>query len=143
MATIYGDIQGIKWLEESVGEPGTAVAKITFVLGAYTAASDNGQLGGNASAKRNGVSTGTDTLATILQKDRRDGKTVALSTISTSVAICDEPGKQATTKFYINTPAVSGGNMTFNVSDVSGSEIDAASGIQDRPVSILVLCLLS
>ena len=33
--------------------------------------------------------------------------------------------------------------MTFNVADASGSEIDAASGVQDRPIVILVRVALS
>lgn len=143
MATIYGDIQGIKWLREAVAEPGFAVAEVSFLMGAYTASSDNGQLGGTGT-KRNGVAVATGTtFEQILAQDRRDGKTVTLSAISTGLALTAEPGKQSSTKFYISTPVVSSNNMTFNVADASGSEIDAASGVQDRPIVILVRVALS
>lgn len=142
MATVFGDIQGIQWLREDPSGSGVATVLVAFTMGAYTASTDNGQLGGNSSAgSLHGAAN--DTLLTILQNDRRDGKTVALSGISTSVAICASPGLSGSTRFYINTPAVSAGNLTFNLSNSTGTEIDAASGVSDEPVAILLQVSLS
>lgn len=143
MATIYADIQGIKWLREAVGAPGFSVAEVAFTLGIYEDSVDNGQIGGTGT-KRNGVDVATGTtFEQILAADRRDGKTVTLSAITTGVALTAEPGLQGSTLFYISTPAVSSNNMTFNVCNVSGTELDAPAGILDRPIVILVRCALS
>lgn len=143
MATIFGDIQGVKFLREAVGEPGQCVVEIAFTLGAYTASSDNGQLGGTGT-KRNGVAIPTgQTLEQFLAADRRDGKTVTLSGVATAVAITAETGKQGSTQYYLKSPAVSGGNLTFDIANSSGTEIDALSGMSDRPMTIELNCVLS
>jgi hypothetical protein len=143
MASIFGDIQGIKWLTEANGEPGQALVEIAFTLGAYTASSDTGQLGGTGT-KRSGVSVAAGTtLEQILAADRRDGKTVTLSAISTAVAVLRECGKQGSTSFYLKSPTVSSNNLTFEPANSAGTEIDAASGISDRPMSIVVGVALS
>jgi len=142
MATQYGDIVGIKWLREDPSGSGQCLVEVAFTMPAYTASTDNGQLGGNSSA---GTLHGaaSDTLVTILQNDRRDGKTVALSGISTAVAVVASPGLQGSTRFYINTPAVSSSNLTFNLSSSTGTEIDAASGVSDEPINIALAVSLT
>ena len=143
MATIYADVQGIKWLREAVGAPGSSLAEVSFTMGVYEESADNGQIGGTGT-KRNGVAVPTaQTFQEMLQTDRRDGKTVTLSAIATALAVNAEPGLQGSTSFYISTPAVSAGNMTFNLCNVSGTELDAASGVSDRPLVILVSCTLA
>lgn len=143
MATIYGDIQGIRFARESVGKPGECLVEIAFNMPIYTAASDNGQLGGTGTL-RNGVAiTAGDTLQTLIQKQRRDGKTIALSAVPTSVALLMEHGRQGVIDYWIQTPAVSAGNLTFNVSNAAGTEIDAAAGVFDRPILIGVWVTLT
>jgi hypothetical protein len=136
MATIYGDIKGVVFHDPSVGSRGQA--QVIFTMGAYTAASDNGQLGGNASAKLVGVSTGTSNLETILASVRRDGKTLNIV-----AGAPGRPGKHGSTDFYADTVAESSSNVTFELSDQSGTEINAASGVTDRPCEIIVTYDLS
>lgn len=138
MATKFGDINGITWLRESVGKQGIfALVLVSFTMPAYTASSDNGQLGGNSSA---GTLHGAanDTLETILKNQRRDGKTVTLSAVATTVGINAEPGSDGTTDFYMAVPAVATSNLTFNVADVAGTELDAAGGVSTKPISIVL-----
>ncbi len=103
---------------------------------AYTASSDSGSLG--AGGKDRGTAT-TDTLATMISKQRRDGKTVTLK----SAMLC-RPGRQSTTRYYTGALTVSSGSLTFNVTQVDEStEIDALSGVRDEPIAILVRYALS
>jgi hypothetical protein len=140
MATIYGSITGIKLLSEPVCGGVRSVAEVTFELPAYIAASDNGQLGGGGFDR--GVAT-TDSLATMISKQRRDGKTVTLPAATAGGgAILAESGKHGSTDFFAGTLAVSGSNITFNVTDSSGTEIDAASGITDRQLRVMVAYLV-
>jgi hypothetical protein len=136
MATIYGSIMGIKLLSEPVGGGVRSIAEVTVEMPAYSASSDNGQLG--AGGFDRGAAT-TDSLATMIAKQRRDGKTVTLPTVTSGGgAILAESGKHGSTEFFAGTFAVSGGNLTFNVTNSGGTEIDAASGISDRPLRVLV-----
>lgn len=135
MSTIYGSILGIKLASESVGGGTASVAEVTFEMPAY-ATTDNGKLG--AGGYDRGVAT-TDTLATMIQKQRRDGKTVTLLPVAAGGgAVLAESGKQGATSFYAGTWAVTSGSLTFNVTDVAGTELDAASGVSDRPIRVLV-----
>ena len=142
MATKYGDILGIKWLREDPAGSGLALVEIAFTMPAYTASSDNGQLGGNSSASSlHGAAN--DTLVTILQNDRRDGKTVALSAFSNQIGVCSGPGLQGSTNYYAAALAVSSSNVTLNVANSSGTEIDAASGVSDEPISVVLQVTLT
>lgn len=142
MATKFGDILGIKWLREDPAGSGVALVEIAFTMPAYTASSDNGQLGGNSSAgSLHGAAN--DTLVTILQNDRRDGKTVALSAFSNQAGVCSGPGLQGSTSYYAAAIAVATSNVTFNVANSSGSEIDAASGVSDEPISVVLQVTLT
>lgn len=136
MATIYGNIDGIMLEEEALavvsGVQVFAWALVSFELGAYSQAADSVQLGAGGTDR--GVST-TDSLATMIQKQRHDGKTVTLKS-----AMLARPGLQGTTNFYSGAWTVSGGNLT-NAGPTSNDEstkIDAAAGIHDRPMQILV-----
>jgi hypothetical protein len=135
MATIQGEVVGIFLEAEALanvsGSHEFAWAYVAFEMPAYTASSDDGKLGGGG--KDRGATT-TDTLATMIQKQRRDGKTVTLKS-----AMLARPGRQSATRFYTGALTVNTGNLTFNITQVDEStEIDAASGVRDEPIGILV-----
>lgn len=136
MATIYADIKGVVFHDPHVGSRGQA--QVVFTMPAYTAGSDSGQLGGNSSAKLFGVSTGSSNLETILASVRRDGKT--LNIVGGAPG---RPGKHGSTEFYADTVAESSSNVTFELSNQAGTEIDAASGVSDRPCEIIITYDLS
>ena len=123
MATVAGTIKGIQLLKEPFASDKICNALVSFTLGAYTGASDNGQL---------------TAIATSIQNQRRDGKTVTLKG-----ACMAGRGLQGTTEFETGTWAVSGSDLTFNLNDTSGSETNAASGVSDRPLMVIVSYLLS
>lgn len=138
MATIYADIKGIRLVRESIAGGTGSVAEITFTMAAYTASSDNGQIGGGGTVRG---ATNTDTLATILASQRRDGDTITVgnpNATNVSLAVCAESGKHGATEFWVGGFTYSGGNILFNVCNTSGTEIDAASGITDREIAVLV-----
>lgn len=140
MATKYGNVKGIALIAEALdnvaGVDSFARADVSFEMPAYTAASDSGQLGGGGTDR--GAST-TDTLATMIQNQRRDGKTVTIKSAQLA-----RPGKQGSTYFYTSAPSVSTGNLTFNVtSNDETTEIDAASGVTDEPITFDVRYTLS
>jgi hypothetical protein len=132
MATVFGNVKAISLLKEPYagGNNGTAVLRVE--MGAYVAANDNGKLGGGGS--QFDVTT-TKTLAAMIQDTRRDGKTVTIRGASRG-----EPGLQATTRFFADTFSVvdTGANLTFNLTDIASSEIDAAAGVHDQPIEINV-----
>lgn len=143
MATIYGAIRGIKVIQEPVSGGSQGAALISFTVGAYTAASDNVQLGGGGS--NNGVST-SSTLAQLIQAARRDGKTVTLglpAATNVNAAMMVQSGLQGSTEFFAGNFAISSGNLTFNVANSSGTEVNAASGVEDRPFQLIVAISLS
>lgn len=118
MATKTGTVKGIMLLKEDPSQDDIKLAFVTFTMPAYTAASDNGQL---------------TAIGTAIATQRRDGKTVTL--------LAGAPagrGLQAGTKFQTGTWAVSSDDMTFNLNDTSGSEVDAASGVSDRPLAVVI-----
>lgn len=129
MATIYGDIKGVVFHDPHVGSRGQA--QVIFTMGAYSASSDSGSLGGTSS-KLFGVANG-GTLEAILHSVRRDGKT--LNIVGGAPG---RPGKHGSTEFFADTVAESSSNITFELSNVGGTEIDAASGVTDRPCEIWV-----
>lgn len=113
-----------------------AWALVAFEMPAFTG-SDTGKLGG-AGGKDRGVAT-SDTLATIIQKQRRDGKTVTLKS-----AMLARPGKQGATRFYTGALVVSAGNLTFTVTiQDEATAATAAAGVRDEPLQVLVRYTLS
>lgn len=139
MATIFGEITGIQLLTETMapltGTSALNVALISFELGAYAASADNGQLGGGGLNR--GTAT-TQTLAQIIAGQRRDGKTVTLANATNGLGMTARPGRQAATQFHAGNFAVSSGSITFNVTNAGGTEIDAAAGVRDAPITALV-----
>ena len=139
MATIYGSITGIKLLSEPVSGGVRSLAEVTFTMPAYTGSTDNGQLGGGGYDR--GTAT-TDSLATMIAKQRRDGKTITLPAAAAGGgAVLAENGKHGSTDFFAGTLAVSSSNITFNLTDSAGTEVDAASGVSDRPIRVVVAYL--
>lgn len=142
MATRYASVRGIRFMRESIGSgTGTGFAVVTFEMpDAYTASADNGQLGGGGFDR--GAAT-TDSLQTIISKQRRDGKTVTLQNATVGLATTLQPGKQGATEFWAGTFAISSGNITFNLCNSAGTEIDAASGVTARCIALGVSYTLS
>lgn len=146
MASKYGNVKGIKWLEEPLGANRGGVALVTFDLIAqsgYVGGTDTLQLGSSSAnqAYENGVlQTTALTLATMLQNRRRDGRTVTLSQSMGSPA----PGAQAAATngplIYAQSVAVSSGNITLNLfsAPVSGSAVTTTTASWDRPCTIAV-----
>lgn len=136
MATIYGAIKGIVLLSENVQGTVGNVALVSFEMPAYVSGSDNGQLGGGGYDR--GTAT-TASLVSMITTQRRDGKTIALLPVAAGGgAILETTGLQGSTQFYAGTWAVSGENLTFNLTNAAGTEISAASGVVDRAVCVLV-----
>lgn len=139
MATIYANIKGIKLTRESP-EGGTGcVATMTFTLPAYTAATDNVQIGGGGYYR--GTALTSETIATLIAATRRDGKTVTIgnpAATNPSVAICAESGKHGATEYWLGTFTISASNILCNVCNTTGTEVDALSGVTDREFTIML-----
>ena len=138
MAVIQGDIVGVVFNDPYAGTRGSA--SIYFTVATYDASADTGKLGSG------GTLFGTSSSATLeamLASVRRDGKTLNI--------VGGMPGKAGLdggVAFYADTVAVSTDDITFEISDVSGTEIDAtgtngADGILQRPMEIVVAYDLS
>ncbi len=138
MAVRQGDIVGVKFFDPHFGRRGYCA--IAFTLAAYDASADTGKLGSGGTI--HGVATAA-TLETILQNERRDGRTLNII-----AGMPGRPGYDSGTSFYADTVAVSTNDITFEISDIDGNEIDAtgtdgASGIKAIPCEILVAYDLS
>lgn len=144
MASKYGDIQGIKWLYEDPSGSGLALVQIAFTMPAFTATTDTGSLGGNSSAgSLHGAAN--DTLETILQNDRRDGKVVDIFPDSTATALALNAGAglQAGARAYVSTIAESSGNLTFQLANATGVATSFAAGVSDAPIQIVLSVTLT
>lgn len=138
MAVIQGDIVGVQFFDPHYG--GRGFARVSFTVATYDASADTGKLGSGGTIF--GAST-SSTLEVILQNVRRDGKTLNIVD-----CMAGRAGRDGSTTFYADTVAVSTDDVTFEISDVSGTEIDAsgtngASGIKAIPMEILVAYDLS
>jgi hypothetical protein len=124
MTAQAGTIKGITLLREPFGgATGRHVAEVFVTYPAYTASSD------------------TTTVAAVgaaIAARRRDGKTVTLKDVTQG-----QSGLQGTTEFFNGTLAVSTDAITGQLENSSGTEIDAASGVTDRPCSFVVSYLLA
>lgn len=118
MATIAGTVKGISLLKEDPNSDDIKLALVTFTMPAYTAAADNGQL---------------TAIGAAIASTRRDGKTVTLLAAAPAGR-----GLQGTTKYQTGTWAVSTDNLTFNLNNTSAAETDAAGGVSDRPLAVVV-----
>jgi len=133
MAVIQGDIVGVQFFDPHFGPRG--FARISFTVASYDASADTGKLGSGGTIF--GAST-SSTLEVILQNVRRDGKTLNIVD-----CMAGRAGRDGTTSFYADTVAVSTDDVTFEISDIAGTEIDAsgtngADGIKAIPMEILV-----
>jgi hypothetical protein len=138
MAVRQGDIVGAQFFDSHFGPRG--FCRVVFTLAAYDASGDTGKLGSGGTLM--GVAS-TDTLEVMLQKIRRDGKTINII-----AGMPGRAGRFGSTNAYADTVAVSTDDITFEVSDIAGTEIDGAgtdgaSGIKDLPLEILVAYDLS
>ncbi len=142
MTVRAANVKGVKFVEEPYGSEKGGVAFITFDLAsvAYTASADTVKLG--AGGFDNGVAT-TDTLAVILSKRRRDGKTVTITGVAAGGVI---PGMQAAATngplLYVRLAAVTGANVDtinlFSVLLTGGSEITCPASAWEAPAGIAV-----
>lgn len=140
MTVFQGEVDSIALEAEGlVNTSGTqefGTALVRFEMPAFTG-SDTGKLGG-AGGKDRGVAT-SDTLATIIQKQRRDGKTVTIKS-----AMLAHPGVQAGVRFYTGALVVSAGNLTFTVTiQDESTAATAAAGVRDQPLGVWVRYALS
>jgi hypothetical protein len=138
MAVIQGDIVGVTFFDSHYG--GRGFCRIAFTVATYDASADTGKLGSGGTLF--GASS-SDTLEVMLQKVRRDGKTLNII-----AGMPGRAGRDGSTSFYADTVAVSTDDITFEISDVAGTEIDAsgtngADGIKALPMEILVAYDLS
>jgi hypothetical protein len=112
MSTEYAAITGMMLLEEALitnTESGTvyqeyAVSAIEFTAPSFSSG-DTIEIG--SAGYDRGVAN-TSSLATIIQNERRDGRTVTIKT-----AMLARPGYDGTTYYYTGTLTVSAGNITF------------------------------
>ena len=120
MAVRAANIKGIKFLEEPNQKGGVALITFDIAGVAYTATADTVKLG--AAGFDRGTAT-TNTLAVIIQNQRRDNKTVTLTGVCAGGV---HPGRQAA--------ATNGPELHVTLAQVTGANVDgiklfgAASG---------------
>lgn len=123
MTAVAGTIKGIMLLGEPHTGTGRHYALVSVTYPAYTASSD------------------TTTVAAVgaaIAARRRDGKTVTLKDVTQA-----QSGLHGSTEFFNGSLAVSTDAITGELQNSAGTEIDAASGVSDRPCSFLVSYLLA
>lgn len=118
MATKAGTVKGVMLLKEDPSSDDIKLALVTFTMPAYTASSDNGEL---------------TAIGAAITAHKRNGKTVTLLGATPAGR-----GLQGATKYQTGTWAVSSDALTFNLNDTSASEVDAASGVSDRPLAVVI-----
>ena len=123
MTAVAGTIKGVMLLGEPHSGTGRHMALVTVSFPAYTASSDT----------TNVAAVGAEIAAR-----RRDGKTVLLKDVTEGPA-----GLEGGVEFYHDTLAVSTDAITGELSDIDGTEINAASGVTQRPCGMYVSYKLS
>lgn len=145
MAAKYPNVLGVTFLRESPGgNAKSGLALVTLTLPAFTTATDSVQVGGTGTSDR-GTAT-SDSLATIISKRRRDGKTVTLTPVAAGGgSTTAQAGKHGTVEFNLGTATISSGNLVYalGLTNAAGTGITAASGVTDRPITICVPYQLS
>lgn len=136
MAARSANVQGVNFFDGPLGSEKGGVAWISFNLInlASTGGSDTISLGGGG---YDGGASSTDSLATMLQKRRRDGKTVTL----TAVGGCVSPGAQGSTLLYPQSGTIGSGNITgitLNTAATGGSSASSTTSTWDRDAMIAV-----
>jgi hypothetical protein len=120
MAVRAANVKGIKFLDEPNGNGGVALITFDIAGVAYTAAADTVKLG--SGGYDSGVAS-TDTLAVMISKRRRDGKTVTLTGVCAGGVA---PGRQAAAT---NGPALHVTLAAISTADVASIKLfSAASG---------------
>ncbi len=119
MAVVVGTVTGIKLLREPDGGIlGRHNAEVFFTLAAYEDSADTFSIAAVGAA---------------IAAHRRDGKTVTLK------SACEgQAGLHGGVVFYADTLAISTDAITGEIANDSGTELDAASGVSDRPMSLIV-----
>jgi hypothetical protein len=123
MAAVVGTIKGITLMGEPFAGTGRHRAEVFVTYAAYTASSDT---------------TNVAAVGAAIAARRRDGKTVLLKDVTEG-----QSGMHGGVEFYNDTLAVSTDAITGELSNIDGTEIDAASGVSDRPCSFVVSYKLS
>ena len=85
--------------------------------------------GGANNAKITGVET-------VIATYTRSGRTITWQANRVQ-ALCAKPGKDATQQVYAGNFAVSGEDLTFDVTDATGTEL-ASNGAMTEPMNILI-----
>jgi hypothetical protein len=137
MATVNGTIKAIALDEEPFDGGNAFRCLVSATFPAYTSSTDTAQIGGFATPQLWGAAS--DTLQTLIQKCRRDGKTVTIRR-----AMRAQPGSQAGVKaFFGGAVTITGGNITALL--MSEAEVDTtfAAGVTDIPVRVAVEYSLS
>jgi hypothetical protein len=123
MAAVVGTIKGIKLVGEPFAGTGRHYAEVAVTYAAYSASSDT---------------TNVAAVGAAIAARRRDGKTVTLKDVTEG-----QTGMHGGVEFFNDTLAVSTDAITGELSNSGGTEIDAASGVSDRPCSFIVSYLLA
>jgi hypothetical protein len=141
MATRAANVKGIVVLWEYVASAQGGVALVTFDLVGvpFTGGSDTITLGG---AGYDEEVASTDTLAVMMQKRRRDGKTVTITSVA---SVGPQAGYQAAATngplLYVQSATLSGGNITsitLNTAYTGGSAVTTTTAYWDRPAAVLL-----
>ncbi len=142
MTVRAANVKGIKFLEEPNGSEKGGVALITFDLinTVYTASADTIKLGGGGTD--DGV-TSTDTLAVMMQKRRRDGKTVTITGVAAGpVAPMSQAAATNGPLGYVRLAALTSQNVDtinlFSVALTGGSELTLTAAAWDQAAAIAV-----
>lgn len=136
MAAKAANVKGIQFHDGPAGSNNGGVAWVSFDLlaTASTGGTDTVSLGG--AGYDNGTAT-TDSLATILQKRRRDGKTLTLTAVGAQL----EPGLQAGVKLCPQAGTIGSGSITgvtLNTAATGGSSQSSTSANWDGAAMIAV-----
>ncbi len=124
MAVVVGTIKGIQLLKEPhSGSTGRHLAEVYVTMAIYEDSADTFSVAAVGAA---------------IAARRRDGKTVTLKDVTEG-----NSGAHGTTEYFLDTLAVSSDAITGELASVSGTELDAASGMTDRPGSFIVSYLLA
>jgi len=138
MSTEYASIVGFMLEEEALitnTESSTvyqeyAISAVEFTAPSFSSG-DTISVGGGGYDR--GASN-TATLATLLQNERRDGRTVTIKT-----AMLARPGYDGTTYYYTGTLTVSGGNITFVPKQFDeATSVGSTSAGMTQPMRLLV-----
>ncbi len=124
MAVVDATLKGIHLLREPHnGASGRHLAEVFVTIAAYEDSADTWSCAAVGAA---------------IAARRKDGKTVLLK------SVCEgQAGRHGTVEFFGDTLAVSTDAITGELSNDAGTELDAASGVSDRPLSFIVAYKLS